>query len=145
MTPSVDQIAQDVAKHVLRRDGTGRPRYFSEEARAAMRMLENLINAGDLALVPDSWAEGRLVFVRAPLLMAPKTEESPSPVNAIQGEVMGFALDPLESAIESTVRLVDDRLAADHPSSLNISTMLVGHLEDLLAEQLKRVTADETL
>ncbi|WP_341522988.1 hypothetical protein AABC73_06970 [Pseudomonas sp. G.S.17] len=62
---------------------------------------------------------------------------------AIQGEAINFMLDPLEQAIELTVRLVDERLAADHPSCLNISAMLVGHLEELLAEQLKRVTAND--
>lgn len=154
MTTSADQIELDVAKHVLRRDGTGRPRYFSEEARAAMRMLENLINAGDLALVPDAWTEGQMRFVAAPLLTAAKVEQSEPAVTAIQGEAMSFMLDPLEQAIASTITQLNDHavfLAESNLSDVQRAGMrflgekLNSHLNHLLTAQLTKVTADETV
>lgn len=35
---------------------------FTDEQRAAMRLLEGLINDGKLHLAPDKWAGGRLMF-----------------------------------------------------------------------------------
>jgi len=58
----------------------------------------------------------------------------------LQGCMTGYAIDPLESAIESTVRMMDERMASDRSPSLNVSSKLMGHLEDLLAEQLRRLT-----
>ena len=144
MTTSADQIELDVARHVLRRDVTGRPRYFSEEARAAMRMLENLINAGDLALVPDAWTEGQMRFVAAPLLTAAKVERSVPAVTAIQGEAMSFMLDPLEQAVESTVRMLRDEHQQIADTNAKQDTPLCdrlgAHLDALLAIQIERVS-----
>lgn len=58
----------------------------------------------------------------------------------VQGCMTGYAIGPLESAIESTIRIIDERMASDRSPSLSISSMLVGHLEELLAEQLRRLT-----
>ena len=61
-------------------------------------------------------------------------------VEAIQGFTTGYAIDPLESAIELIVRMMDERMASDRSPSLNVGSMLMGHLEELLAEQLRQVT-----
>lgn len=61
-------------------------------------------------------------------------------VEAVQGFTAGYAIDPLESAIELIVRMMDERMASDRSPSLNVGVMLMGHLEELLAEQLRRVT-----
>ena len=61
-------------------------------------------------------------------------------VEAVQGLTTGYTVDPLESAIELIVRMMDERMASDRSPSLNVGVMLMGHLEELLAEQLRRVT-----
>lgn len=55
------------AEHVLSRSSDGRPQAFSAEANAAMRLVEQLIRAGDLVLVHDRWIPGKR-FAPAPLL-----------------------------------------------------------------------------
>lgn len=138
--------------HAWGRDSTGRPRMFSDEVKAAMRLLESLINAGDIALAPDRWCEGRMRFTGAPLRDIDKPDEQVSTVTPIHGEAMSFALDPLEQAIESTTRVMRDEL--DHMAHIsrslegNVPTTAIynrmgDHLDALLAAQLKRVTADE--
>ncbi|MFA0994706.1 MULTISPECIES: hypothetical protein [Pseudomonas syringae group] len=65
---------------------------------------------------------------------------------ALQGVASGFMLDPLEQAIESTVRMLRDELqhmrdtAAKQLSPL--SDRLGAHLDALLAIQIKRVSVD---
>jgi len=61
-------------------------------------------------------------------------------MEAVQGLTTGYTVDPLESAIELIVRMMDERMASDRSPSLNVGVMLMGHLEELLAEQLRRVT-----
>ncbi|PYD92650.1 hypothetical protein DNF23_10955 [Pseudomonas syringae pv. pisi] len=65
---------------------------------------------------------------------------------ALQGVASGFMLDPLEQAIESTVRMLRDELqhmrdtAAKQLSPL--SDRLGAHLDALLAIQIQRVSVD---
>ena len=61
-------------------------------------------------------------------------------VEELQGFTTGYAIDPLGSAIELIVRMMDERMASDRSPSLNVGSMLMGHLEELLAEQLRQVT-----
>ena len=61
-------------------------------------------------------------------------------VEELQGFTTGYDIDPLWSAIELIVRMMDERMANDRSPSLNVGSMLMGHLEELLAEQLRRVT-----
>lgn len=56
-------------------------------------------------------------------------------VEALRDCTAGFALDPLEQAIDQTVRLVAE-------SEGELSVRLSRHLDTLLSEQLKRLTAD---
>jgi ABC-type branched-subunit amino acid transport system ATPase component len=75
-------------------------------------------------------------------------------VEATQGQAMSFALDPLEQAVESTARVLRDEhqhmaqigmtMAGNFPST-PIYRRMTDHLDLLLAAQLKRVTADETV
>ncbi|EPM91694.1 hypothetical protein A259_38476, partial [Pseudomonas syringae pv. actinidiae ICMP 19070] len=75
------------------------------------------------------------------------TAGTASKVEAIQGIASGFVLDPLEQAIESTVRMLRDELqhmrdtAAKQLSPL--SDRLGAHLDALLAIQIQRVSGDE--
>ena len=69
-----------------------------------------------------------------------KISSGTASVEAVQGFTTGYAIDPLESAIELIVRMMDERMASDRSPSLNVGVMLMGHLEELLAEQLRRVT-----
>lgn len=131
---TLDQLGEDIAK--LRTE--------VELARKRGDDTSALLYKWDRAGVPSaSEPSGLKILHKVEATTAQLRDELANPVTAIQGEAMSFMLDPLEQAIELIVRLVDERLAAGHPSSLNISAMLVGHLEDLLAEQLKRVTSDE--
>ena len=111
----------------------------------AMRLVAKLINAGAVALVDDQYIQGEQVFralkigegtasVRDPHAK-PEVAEAQS-VEAVQGEAVSFMLDPLEQAIDMSVRL-----AAEYEGELTVK--LSRHLDALLAEQLKRVTADE--
>lgn len=61
-------------------------------------------------------------------------------VEELQGFTTSYAIDPLGSAIELIVRMMDERMASDRSPSLNVGSMLMGHLEELLAEQLRQVT-----
>lgn len=73
---------------------------------------------------------------------------------AIQGQAVSCALDPLEQAIQCTAQVMRDEQSAmaeisqalngDIPSSL-VYKRMGSHLDELLAAQLKRVTADETV
>lgn len=114
---------------------------FSDEQKAAMRLVETLIEDGLVVLGPDRWVEGALRF------QPPSVVE----VEAIQGEAMSFMLDPLEQAIESTARVMRDEW--EHMAQIsmtlegNVPTTSVykrmgDHLDALLAAQLRRVSAD---
>jgi energy-coupling factor transporter ATP-binding protein EcfA2 len=59
-----------------------------------------------------------------------------SKVEALQGFTAGFRLDPLEQAIDQAVRLAGE-------AEGELAVKLGCHLEALLGEQWKRVTADE--
>ncbi|RXT63056.1 hypothetical protein [Pseudomonas syringae] len=67
-------------------------------------------------------------------------------IEALQGFASGFMLDPLEQAIESTVRMLRDEqqcmrdVGAKELSPL--TTRLGAHLDALLAIQIKRVSVD---
>lgn len=67
-------------------------------------------------------------------------------VAALQGVTSGFMLDPLEQAIESTVRMLRDEhqqmkdMGAEQDTSL--SDRLGSHLDALLAIQIQRVSVD---
>lgn len=133
-------MSQPDNEHVVRRNGSGQAVGFSEEARQAMVLLEGLINGGHLALVPDQYMGNRLMF--RPACRAPVVET----IAATQGEVVGFTLDPLEQAIESTVRMVRDEHQQMAETGAQRDTALCdrlgAHLDALLAEQLKRVSSD---
>lgn len=72
-----------------------------------------------------------------------------SPVTAIQSETVSFSLDPLEQAIESTVRLLGDehQQMADAGSKQDtaLCSRLGTHLDALLAIQINRVTPGEAV
>ncbi|QQN24781.1 hypothetical protein JGS08_20750 [Pseudomonas cannabina pv. alisalensis] len=75
--------------------------------------------------------------------------EAEPKVEALQGVVSGFMLDPLEQAIESTVRMLRDEhqqmkdmgAVQDTP----LSDRLGSHLDALLAIQIQRVSDDVAL
>lgn len=133
-------MSQPDSVHVVSRNWRGKPVQFSAEARQAMVLLEGLINVGDLELVSDQYMGNRLMF--RPAYRAPVVET----ITAAQGEVVGFSLDPLEQAVESTVRMLRDEhqqmadTGAKQDSAL--CDRLGTHLDALLAIQLERVTAD---
>lgn len=146
-------------EHILGRHLNGRP-VFSQEARSAMRLVEGLLNDGDLVLAHDHLVEGRVCFWGAP---PPKTKTPVAPIAEVvekvsdnlqlgqsfgssviraedlqaemqPGEAMtavGFTIDPLESAIDQTVRLIAECQG-------NQEVRLTSHLDQLLALQLKR-------
>lgn len=66
---------------------------------------------------------------------------------AIQGEVISSCLDPLEQAIESTVRMLRDEHQQMAETGAQQDTALCdrlgAHLDALLAEQLNRVQFSE--
>ncbi|MGE6387364.1 hypothetical protein ACQKEN_17070 [Pseudomonas sp. NPDC078416] len=73
-------------------------------------------------------------------------------LGAVQGEAVSFMLDPLEQAVESTVRVMqgerDQCSEISTTESGNVRTTslyarLGKHLDELLAAQLKRVTTHE--
>lgn len=68
-------------------------------------------------------------------------------LTAIQGEATSYCLDPLEQAIESTVRMLRDEhqqmSEAGAQRDTALCDRLASHLGALLAEQLKRVSTDE--
>jgi energy-coupling factor transporter ATP-binding protein EcfA2 len=73
-------------------------------------------------------------------------------LGGVQGEAVSFMLDPLEQAIESTVRVMqgerDQCSEITTTESGNVSTTslyarLGKHLDELLGAQLKRVTTHE--
>lgn len=70
-------------------------------------------------------------------------------LTAIQGEATSFSLDPLEQAIESTVRMLRDEHQQMSEAGAQRDTALCDrlgtHLDALLAEQLKRVSANVRL
>ncbi|MCK9740035.1 hypothetical protein LT697_00555 [Pseudomonas syringae pv. syringae] len=67
-------------------------------------------------------------------------------VEALQGFTSGFMLDPLEQAIESTVRMLRDEHQQmkdmDAIQDKPLSDRLGAHLDALLAIQLQRVSED---
>ncbi|VVO23088.1 hypothetical protein [Pseudomonas fluorescens] len=135
-------MSQPDNEHVVRRNSAAQAVEFSVEVRQAMILLEGLINTGDLVLVPDQYIGNRLMF--RPACRAPAVET----VTATLGEVVGFSLDPLEQAIESTVRMLREEatsllpdVTGDTLAAMAVYGRMVNHLDALLAEQLKRVTA----
>ncbi|WP_282396498.1 hypothetical protein [Pseudomonas sp. PS01298] len=127
--------------HVVGRNWRGKPVEFSAEARQAMVLLEGLTNSGDLALMPDKYMGNRLMF--RPACCAPTVET----VTATLGEVVGLSLDPLEQAIESTVRMLRDEHQQMAETGAKQDTTLCNrlgtHLDALLAIQLERMTYHE--
>lgn len=68
------------------------------------------------------------------------------PMEAVEGVALSYCLDPLESAISLTVQALGDelsRMSSTDTVSTTTYQRLGEHLDALLAEQLKRVTADE--
>lgn len=53
--------AEAEAGDVVGRDWRGKPVY-SEKARAAFRLVERLLDAGEVKLAPDRWVQGALRF-----------------------------------------------------------------------------------
>lgn len=47
---------------VVTRNEKGEAIGFDDEAKAAMHLVEDLINAGDLVLAPDEFIGGRMMF-----------------------------------------------------------------------------------
>lgn len=76
--------------------------------------------------------------------MNDKPATEPEPMTAIQGEAMRFMLDPLESAIESTVRMLDEGAVNPANTSSSIRMILLEHLRSLLAAQLNQATSLRT-
>lgn len=75
-----------------------------------------------------------------------------SKIEAIQGEAMAFAMDRLESAIASTISLINDHAVFLAESNLSdgqrqgmrfLGEKLNSHLNHLLAAQLKQVAEHE--
>jgi hypothetical protein len=138
----------DKADHVLSVDEQGRARELSSEARAAMVLVGGLINAGHVALMPDACLPGQKILRLARRVL----NDISAPIEVTQGEVLSFSLDPLEQAIESTARVmrgelermaeISRPLSGDIPSS-TLYSRLGAHMEQLLAEQLKRVRTNE--
>lgn len=75
------------------------------------------------------------------------TAGAASKVEAIQGFTSGFMLDPLEQAIESTVRMLRDEHQQMEDMNAKqdtpLSDRLGSHLDALLAIQIQRVSGDE--
>lgn len=65
--PGVDSIPAEGTWLLEPGDRVVTRRRFTDEARSAMRLVESLINAGDLVLVHDKWNEGKMRFVGAPM------------------------------------------------------------------------------
>ena len=121
----------------------------------AMRLVAKLINARAVALVDDQYLPGEKVFRALKIgegaasvrdLHAKPEVVDAEPMAAVQAEAVSFMLDPLEQAIESTVRMLRDEhqqmadTGAKQDSAL--CDRLGTHLDVLLAIQLERVTAD---
>ncbi|AHG39710.1 hypothetical protein N018_05410 [Pseudomonas syringae CC1557] len=74
------------------------------------------------------------------------TAGTASKVEAIQGFASGFMLDPLEQAIESTVRMLRDEHQqmkdVDAEQDTSLSDRLGSHLDALLVIQIQRVSVD---
>lgn len=69
-------------------------------------------------------------------------------VEALQGFTTGYAIDPLESAIEMAARLVSEHVTGSAPTCMTVLSVMTGHLELLLELQLKRLSSpndDEAL
>lgn len=68
------------------------------------------------------------------------------PTESVEGVALSYCLDPLESAISLTVQALGDelsRMSGTGAVSTTTYQRLGEHLDALLAEQLKRVTANE--
>lgn len=64
--------------------------HFTDEQRAAMRLVEGLINDGTLILAPDRWSVGRMMFKQAD-----RTESRPILANDLgQTACQVLGLDP---------------------------------------------------
>ncbi len=87
----------------------------------------------------------------------PAASERPSSgitADAVQGEAMRSMLDPLEQAIQCAAQVMRDEreegalmmhtMVGDVPLS-DLYRRMSAHLDALLAIQIKRVTADETV
>lgn len=69
-------------------------------------------------------------------------------VEELQGFTTGYAIDPLESAIEMAARLVSEHVTGSAPTCMTVLSVMTGHLELLLELQLKRLSSpndDEAL
>lgn len=128
----------------------------SQEQVAAMRVVAKLVNAGAIDLFDDQYVPGggrvfRALKIGAGMKSAQGVNaepvSEPEQVTAIQGEAVSFSLDPLEQAVESTVRMLRDEhqqmadTGAKQDSAL--CDRLGTHLDALLAIQLEQVSSHE--
>jgi hypothetical protein len=135
----------DISNHIVGRTLLGGRPQLSDEAKQAMRLVESLVNGGLIELGDDAFVSGEQRFRM-------RSTNSSEPAHAIEGEAMSFALDPLESAIASTVGLMNDHAvflsesnlgAVDRAGMKFLGEKLNSHLNHLLAAQLKQVTEHE--
>ncbi|MCH5515489.1 hypothetical protein [Pseudomonas syringae] len=74
------------------------------------------------------------------------TADTVPKIEALQGCISGFMLDPLEQAIESTVRMLRDEHQHMRDTGAKqfspLSDRLAPHLDALLAIQIQRVSGD---
>jgi len=96
---------------IVARNEKGQAVRFDETANAAMRLLETLINAGDLVLAPDQWVEGALRFTPAGRLRTEPTLSSPS---SRPGKLLIVTIPCHLSAARRTEMTAQFQDAADH-------------------------------
>ena len=70
------------------------------------------------------------------------TDSAPGQVEALHGIATGYAINPLESAIQSTVQMLNDGFANPEESSSLAAMRLQCHLDKLLALQLKKLAEE---
>jgi energy-coupling factor transporter ATP-binding protein EcfA2 len=126
----------------------------------AMRLVARLVNAGAIALADDEYVPGQQMFraLKIGKTASESVHEAMIRVDATTAPVLepgqamigSFAGDLLESAIESTARVLrDERVHLAHISMTMsgvvppspIYKRMSSHLEALLDAQLKRVSA----
>lgn len=138
---------------------------YSDEVRAAMRLLEPLIQKGLIAVCPDRWIGGRLAFLRphiakkqgwsvhVPDLNVDRWALMPVPDQSVEAELVSECrlAEPLVDALDATARMLRDEV--DHMISLGMKLgseyrttplhrRLQQHFDELLTAQLKSLTRD---
>jgi hypothetical protein len=93
------------------RNAEGQAVRFDDQANASMRLLEVLINAGDLVLAPDRWVEGALRFTPTGRL-----REEPAVISSStgSGKLLTITLPNHLSAARRTELAAVYQEAADH-------------------------------